>query len=240
LARRRETGETGGWRRERLETGDRRLETGGRVMGTGVVEVAEADAHVAGDGVGHGDGEAHTEDAVGEGQRIEVAIAEEERAGDGSPYYGERDEDWIRDVGGGEEDRGQRDSWIPQNAEAEEAREDVDLQDELLHQRPERVSQQVCDDGQRSVEGMQGVQVNREGDAGERDQDGGGDDPKRGEQAAQAETVGFDLSAAEDGSEGDPREGDPVEDALGGVGGPEGGEDEGVADGEFEEVAGAG
>ncbi len=62
---------------------------------------------------------------------------------------------------------------------------------------------------------------------------------REGKESAQAEAVGRGLFAAEDGGDGDPGEGRPIEDALGGVGGPDGGEDEAVADDEFGEVAGA-
>ena len=113
--------------------------TAGVMVGV-VFEIAEADAHVVVDVVGDGDGEAHAEDAVGESERVEVAIAQEEQAGERAPDQGERDEHRIGDVGDGEEDGGEGDGGVAVHAEAEQAQQDVDLEDELLHQRPERVS----------------------------------------------------------------------------------------------------
>jgi hypothetical protein len=60
-----------------------------------VFEVAEAYAHVVVDVVGHGCGECHAEDSVRQGEGVEVAIAKEQQAGDGSPDEGEGDEDWV-------------------------------------------------------------------------------------------------------------------------------------------------
>ena len=87
---------------------------------------------------------------------------------------------------------------------------------------------------------MQRVQMFCEGDGGERDQDSGGDNPEGGQQAAKAEAVGCHFFAAQDRGDGDPGEGEPVEDALRGVGRPDCSEDEAVADAELEQVAGAG
>jgi len=221
-------------------TGVGSLESGGMVMSAGVIDVAEADAHVVMDMVRYCDRQGHPEDAVGEGQRIEVAVALEERTGDGSPYEGKRDEHGVGDMGGGKEDRGQRDGGIATQAEAEETCEDVDLQDELLHQRPEGISAEVGEDGERSVERVEGVEMLREGDASEGDPNGGGDDPEGGEQTAHAEAVRLHFFAAKDRGETDPGEGDPVENALDGIRRPDRGEDQAVADGEFEEVASAG
>jgi len=204
----------------------------------GVFDVAEADAHVAVDGVGDGHGEGHAEDAVGERERIEIPIAKEEPAGDGSPERRDHEQNRIGDVGEGEEDGGERDGGGWAQAEAEEAGEDVDLQDELLHEGPEGVSPEVGEDGQRAIEAMEGVQVAGECDGGEAEDGGDGDDPEGGQETAEAEAVGVDLFAAEDGGDGDPGEGGPVEDALGGVGGPDDDEDEAVADGELEKVEG--
>jgi hypothetical protein len=58
---------------------------GGRVDPL-VMEIAEADAHVARDVIGNRDRQAHAEDPMRERQRVEVAIAQEECARDGSPY----------------------------------------------------------------------------------------------------------------------------------------------------------
>lgn len=200
----------------------------------GVFEVAEADAHVVVDVVGDGDGEAHAEGSVGEGERVEVAIAQEEEAGTGAPDEGKRHQDRIRDVGCGEENRCEGDGGSACHAEAEESKQDEDLQDELLHQRPERVAEDVNGDGERSVERVQGAQVFGERDSGDEEDDRGGWDPEGRQEAAQAEAVGRGFFTAEDRSDGDPHEGGPVEDSLGGVRGPDGGEDQAVADGEFE------
>lgn len=205
-----------------------------------VVEIAATDAHVVEDVAGDGDGEAHPENSMSEGQGVEAAVAQEERAGDGSPEEGERNENRVRDVGEGEEECGEDYSRDAGEAETQQAKQDVNLQDELLHEGPERVLEDVLEGGQRSIEVVEGVQAlsGKHGGGGEGER--GGDDPERWEEAAEAEAEGFRSPAREDGGQGDPGESDPVEDALGRVGGPDDGEDEGVADGQFSDVAGAG
>ena len=204
-----------------------------------VLEVAEADAHVVMDVVGDGDREAHAEDAVRESQRVEVAIAQEEQAGDRTPNQGERDQNGVRDVGDGEEHGGERDGRSAAHPETKEAQQDVNLQDELLHQRPERVSRNVDDDGQGAVKRVHCVEMMGERDGTEENGDGGGSDPQRGQESAESEAVRRCLFAAQECGDGDPCEGDPVEDALGGIRRPEDDEDQAVADGELGEVADA-
>jgi len=167
----------------------------GRVIGAMVpdmvFEIAAADAHVVQEVIRDGDSEAHAEDSVGEGEGVEIAIAEEEDAGDRSPDESERDEDGVGNVGHDKEERGERDGWGPRQAEAEELQQDVDLQDELLHESPEGVSQNVQEDGQRTVEGMESAQVAGGQDCAGSENEGGYDDPERGKQAAETEAVGF-------------------------------------------------
>lgn len=64
-----------------------------------VGEVAEADAHVAGERPGQGDGDGDAEDGVRDGEGIEVAIAKEEEAGGESPDEGDDGEDGVGQVG---------------------------------------------------------------------------------------------------------------------------------------------
>ena len=64
-----------------------------------VVEIAEADAHVVQQGRGNGDGDADAEDGVGDGQRIDVARADEDEAGGESPDQRQRREDRIGQMG---------------------------------------------------------------------------------------------------------------------------------------------
>lgn len=53
----------------------------------------------------------------------------------------------------------------------------------------------------------------------------------------QPEADGATFPAAQQGGGGDPDDGGPVEKALGGIGGPDGGEDEGIADAKLDEIA---
>lgn len=77
-----------------------------KMVGAGVGEVAEADAHVADDRVGEGDGEGDAEDRVGDGQGVEVAVAQEEQAGGESHDEGHGGEDGAGEVGDGEDGGG--------------------------------------------------------------------------------------------------------------------------------------
>ena len=45
-----------------------------------VCEVAQADAHIVGDRTREGDGDADSEDSVGDSEWVEVAVIEEKRA----------------------------------------------------------------------------------------------------------------------------------------------------------------
>jgi len=74
-----------------------------------VGEVAEANAQVADDVDGDGRRERDAEERVGEGERVEVAVAQEESAGDESPDQGEGGEDGIRQMGQGKEGCGDED-----------------------------------------------------------------------------------------------------------------------------------
>jgi hypothetical protein len=87
---------------------------------------------------------------------------------------------------------------------------------------------------------MQGVGEVGDPEAEQEKGDGGGDDPERGQQAAQAEAERAGLIAAQEGGYGDPDKGRPVEGALLGAGRPDDGEDEAVADEELGEVEDAG
>ena len=143
-------------------------------------------------------------------------------------------------MGEGEEHGCERDGRSAAHSEAEEAQQDVNLQNELLHQRPKRVAENVNDNRQRAVERVQGVQVFCQRDPGEKDGDCGGDDPEGGQQATQAEAVGLVFLAAQDCGDRDPREGGPVEDALGRVRRPDDDEDQAVADTKLGQIANAG
>lgn len=79
----------------------------------------------------------------------------------------------------------------------------------------------------------------RQRDSGEEDGDGCGDDPERGQEAAESKAVGRCFFSAKDRGDCDPREGGPVEDALGGVRRPDDDQDEAVADAQFGDVSDA-
>jgi len=204
-----------------------------------VLEVAEADAHVAMDAVRDGNRDAHAEDDVRQGQRIEVAVAEKEQAGQRSPHRRDRDEQWIGDVRGGEEHGGEKDGRRAAQAEAQQTQQNIDLQDELLHERPQRIAEQVRAERDDSVEGMQRLQVMREADSDERERRGGEDDPQRRDKTLQAESVGAGFTAAQECGDGDEREGDPVENALPGIRRPHDDQNEAIADEQLGQVAGA-
>lgn len=132
-----------------------------------VFDVAKADAHVVIDGIGDGDGQAHAEGSVGDGERVETAIAEVEEAGDQSPDEGDWHQHGIGDVGDGEQQSCEGDGGAAAHAQPQEAQENVDLQDELLHQGPDGVFKDVQGDGQGSVEVVEGMQARSHADAGE-------------------------------------------------------------------------
>jgi len=62
-------------------------------------EVSIAYPHVAYDRAGHGDGESDSQDGVGDGQRHQVTVAQEEQAGRVPPDEGSHGEDGVGKVG---------------------------------------------------------------------------------------------------------------------------------------------
>lgn len=122
-----------------------------------VFQIAKADAHVVMNVVGDGDGETHAQDSVRESERVEVAIAQKESAGASTPDEGEPNQQWVGDVGDREEDGRESNGRGAAHAKADEPEQNVNLQNELLHQRPYRVAENVNGDRQRSVERVQGL-----------------------------------------------------------------------------------
>lgn len=94
-----------------------------------VVDVAQADAHVVQDIRRNGDGYADTEDGMGDGQRINVARAEEDEAGGQSPDHGQRRKDWIGQVGEREYAGRDEGSHSGLGNNAQKARKEVSLQE---------------------------------------------------------------------------------------------------------------
>lgn len=117
-----------------------------------VMQVTQADAHVAMDVIRDGNRETDSQNAVGERQRVEIAIAQKEQTGEGSPDEREDCEHRVGDVSQGEEQRHQRDGPPTVRNQAKHARQEITLQKELLHERPDEVSPDVGEEGRLAKE----------------------------------------------------------------------------------------
>jgi len=145
-----------------------------------VMQVAQSDAHVSMNVIGNSDGETESENAVGHAQRVEIAIAKEEKAGDDSPDKREEGKQRIGDVGKAEEQGSEGDALPAARSEAQEARQKIAVYKELLHERPDEVSRHVGDEGRTlSEETVQGVQAKGQpyGQCGQHEREA--DDPER-------------------------------------------------------------
>ncbi len=112
-----------------------------KTMGVGVItQVAESDAHVVVQGGWNGDGNGETEDGVGETQRVEIAVTQEQGAGGNSPDERCNHEHWVGNMGAGEEAGGDQDRQRRCAEDAEQAQQKIFLQNELLQEGPEDVA----------------------------------------------------------------------------------------------------
>lgn len=122
-----------------------------------VPEVAEAYSHVVVDRVGNGDGDAEAHDAVGDAESVDVSILKEEEASEDSPDQGNGSEDGIGDMRDGEDSGCGDDRGSFARQQTQKAEQEIALQDELLHERPDDVGPTVLEDGCGTVEWMQRV-----------------------------------------------------------------------------------
>ena len=60
-----------------------------------IVDISEADAHVANHRAGESDGNADSQNGMGNPERIEVAVAQEDEAGDQPPDHGQHGENRV-------------------------------------------------------------------------------------------------------------------------------------------------
>jgi hypothetical protein len=111
-----------------------------------IVQVSEADAHVVIQWAGDGDGHADAEDGVGDGQRIEVAIAQKEKAGGETPHRCDGREDGVGQVGEREHGGGGDDGSGGGGEQAEESEEKDVLEEKLLHTGPDSIAPEDFDE----------------------------------------------------------------------------------------------
>ena len=122
-----------------------------------VPEIAETYSHVVVDRVGNGDGDTEAHDAVGDTESIDVSVMKEEEAGEDSPDEGNWGEDWIGDMCDGEDSGCSDDRGCPARQQTQKTEQEIALQDELLHERPDDVGPTVLEDGCGAMERMQRV-----------------------------------------------------------------------------------
>src|SRR5271165_667066 len=111
------------------------------------MQIAQSDTHVAVNVIGDGNGETESQNAVSHTQRVEIAIAQEEKAGDDSPDKRDGREQRIGEVGEAEERGSERDALPALPCEAKETRQKIAIDEELLHERPCEVSPDMGDEG---------------------------------------------------------------------------------------------
>jgi hypothetical protein len=210
------------------------------VMVMAVGKVAEADAHVVTDGAGDGESYRDAKDGVGDGQGIEVTVAEEEEAGGESPEGGDGGEDGVGQVGEREEGGCREGGGEGVGKQAEETQEEEVLQEELLHAGPDGIADVEFDELQGAIWYVQGVEAGRDEDGDEGEQERCGDDPERTQPGGDAEAHRLGAVEGNNSGKDDPGDGGEIEGALPGSGRPDDDQDEDVADGEFSEDAGPG
>ena len=93
-----------------------------------VVDVAEPDVHVVEDGCGNGDGDADAEDGMGDGERIDVARANEDETGRQSPDQREGCEDRVGQMRERKDDSTEGRGNVGVGENAQQARKKISLQ----------------------------------------------------------------------------------------------------------------
>ena len=106
-----------------------------------VGEVAQADAHVVIDRSGNGDGNRDPQDGVRNAKRIEIAIANKKEARGYAPDQSDRREDGIGQMRQSEDACRRKRRLRRPREDFQEAQEKEALQQELLNQGPDGVSE---------------------------------------------------------------------------------------------------
>ena len=124
---------------------------------------------------------------MGEAESVDVAVAEEEHARDESPDQGDGREHRIGQVSEGEDNRGDDDWHDFAGDQPQQTKEEVALQEKLLHQGPYDVGPAVQWQREGSVQAMQGVSPRGNQDRKTGEQESGSDDPEGLEESLAAE-----------------------------------------------------
>ena len=122
------------------------------------------------------DGEAQSEQSLGEAEGVEVAVALEERTRDCSPDQRSGCEREIRQVGRGEQQSGQAQSGPFAGQKPRETRHEVVVQQELLIGRPQNVTEHVLEVA--FIQGVKRTELLGDEHPGDGQETGGGQNPK--------------------------------------------------------------
>ncbi len=133
---------------------------------------------------------------------------------------------------GGCSDDGRSFAW----QQSKESQQEITLQKELLHQGPHDVAPSVQEDRRGTVQTMQRMSSPSDEDRNRRKHKSDSNDPERLKESFAAEAQHGPAIAARPGGRDDPRKGKPVENSLGGIGRPNGCQDEEVAHCKFKEI----
>jgi hypothetical protein len=179
-----------------------------------------------------GDRQRDAEGGVRDGKWNDVAVVEEEQAGEEAPKERDGREDGIGQVRGGEEHGGGErcDVRLRWDEDEEAAEEDV-LQENLLDERPESIAP-VARDEVRGV--VQSVLVRGDEDEGGGEDECEDDNPEGACEVGELEAEGACALEGEYEDRGERDDGGDIADSLPGIRCPDDDEDECVGESEFQ------
>jgi len=140
-----------------------------------ILPVSQPYTHVVKEGVRDADCKTESQQTLRQTQNKKAAVAAEQRAGDGSPRQCRYGEDEIGQMRDGEQHRGECYGGVA-GEHTGKARHKVILQQELLVDRPEDVTTDVCKVC--LVKMVEGTGLSRHKNSGDGNGDGGGKNPE--------------------------------------------------------------
>jgi len=124
-----------------------------------VVQVAQADAHVMLDVIGHGDSDGDSDQAVPEPERKHRAVAAEQLAQQPSPQEGDRSQHRIGQMRDSKQEGGRKAGQHSVVHHLFETRKEEYLLDVLLDDRPEKIAARMAQRIARAKQSVQGTQT---------------------------------------------------------------------------------
>ncbi len=175
--------------RRRISAEENELSVGGE-GGWTVFQVAESYLHVVGDGERNGDGQADSEDDVGQAESVEAAVAKEKLAGGQAPDQRDDGENGAGQMGDGEQAGGGDHRHLDVRQESKQAQEKEIQEEKLLKEGPNCVSPVTLDEQCGGSWDVGGVELRSQADGCGGEQQGEDDDPEGTQKSSAAEAHG--------------------------------------------------